>query len=104
MKKIDEFFKIILPKGNFIILNKLNFKDTPTQFKHLKLLINPKTGKKFSTRTISESLKNLDNLGLIKNTIVNSPKRKVIAYSLSNKGKQTLEIFNEAQSKYKKLK
>ena len=104
VEKAQDFFKIILSKGNLLILEKLSLEKSTIQFKHFKLLINPKTGKKYSTRTISESLKELDSLGLIENEIVTSTRGKTIAYSLTKKGESTYDIVKDAEEKYKKIK
>ncbi len=97
------FFDLILSKSNLEIIKELQKSKTPLQFKDLKTLTNPKTTKKYSTRTISESLKELEENFLITNEIVTKNKRKTLGYAITQKGEKTLEILKEAQSKYEKI-
>lgn len=98
------FFNTLFSKSNIEIIKELQkSNNTPLQFKDLKLIANPKTNKKYSTRTISQSLKELEEEEIISNQIITKNKRRTVGYIITEKGKQTLNIIKEAESKYKKL-
>lgn len=97
------FFNTLFSKSNIEIIKELQKSNSPLQFKDLKMLQNPKTNKKYSSRTISESLKELEEQKIIQNQIISKNKRKTIGYAITKKGKETFNIIKEAQSKYEKL-
>ena len=98
-KKLSFYFS----NGNIEILEFLN-NNSPIQFKDIRNLTNPKTRKKFSSRTVSIRLKELEENGDIENRIIkNKNKRKIIGYSITEKGMKSLNIIKETQSKFEKL-
>jgi len=97
------FFDMIFSKSNLEIIKELQKNNSPLQFKDLKFIKNPQTNKKYSTRTISESLKELEETGIITNEVIIKSNRKRIGYKVTEKGKITLKILKEAEEKYKKL-
>jgi DNA-binding HxlR family transcriptional regulator len=103
MNKWNNFFEIINKSGNIEILKYLDKNKKAIQFNELKIISNPKKKTKFSTRTISESLKKLEDEKFIEATIFSKNKRKVIGYKITDKGSKTLEIINDSVEKYKKL-
>lgn len=87
-------------QGNYEIMKSLFTSQKPLQFKDLKNLKNPKTEKKYSTRTIAESLKLLEEKDLIRNEITtNNKRRKYLGYSLTDKGKGAIQILKETEEK-----
>lgn len=97
------FFSIISKPGNVEILKFLKQTNKTTQFKELKLLFNPKKEGKFSSATISKSLKELEKLGFIKSEIIKNKSRKTQGYILTNSGNETASIVKEAEEKYQKI-
>lgn len=103
MEKKENILSFYLTKGNLEILAFLE-NNSPVQFKDIRNLTNPKTSKKFSSSTVSKRLKELEFNGDIKNEIVKSIfKRKSIGYAITKKGKKSLEILRETQTKFEKL-
>lgn len=103
-KKNSINFNTLFSKSTIKIIEELQKSTQPLQFKDFKTLENPKRNNgKYSSRTISESLKDLEEIGLIENQIITKNKRKTFGYSLTKKGKETFNILKEAQSKYEKL-
>jgi len=102
-EKTGDFFNTIFITRNQIILKELIKLQKPLQFKDFKLIINPETNKKYSTRTISKSLKELEEEGLIQNEIIKTSKRSVLAYSITNKGSDSIEILKETEIKLRKI-
>ena len=102
-EKNKPFFNTLFSKSNIEIIKELQKSNSPLQFKDLKLIANPKTDKKYSTRTISESLKELEEYKIITNQVMTKSKRKTVGYIITEKGKQTFNIIKEAEEKYKKL-
>ena len=103
MRKKQNILSFYLLKGNVEILKFLD-NNSPMQFKDIRDITNPKTSKKFSSRTVSLRLKELENSGDIKNEIVINSKRKSIGYAITEKGRQSLEIIRETEKKFEKLK
>lgn len=89
--------------GNLVILESLYNSSRPMQFKELRDLVNPRTNKKFSSSTIALKLKELENKGVIENEVYKDKKKKVVAYSISNRGKETYLVLKETEEKLKKI-
>jgi len=103
MKKDYERLSFYFMKGNIEILKYLE-NNSPIQFKDIRNLTNPKTKKKFSSRTVSLRLKELEESGDVTNEIILSKnKKKSIGYTITDKGKKSLEILRETQAKFEKL-
>jgi len=102
-EKNNGIFNIISSKGNLEIINKILNSQKPIQFKEFKLITNPITKKKYSTRTISNKLKILEENGLIETKFIENIKRKTFGYRLTEKGIQAINIIKEAEEKYKKI-
>ncbi len=103
IEKNTDFFHMIISSGNVEILKKLLKSQKPTQFKELKTIVNPRTCKKYSSRTISKSVKILENENMIKNEVIKKSKPKTSGYKITEKGIESFYIIKEAEEKYKKL-
>lgn len=102
MAKKENILSFYLSGGNLEILAFLE-NNSPIRFKEIRNLTNPDTSRKFSSRTVALRLKELEKNGDIKNEIVSNQKRKSIGYAITEKGKKSLEILRETQSKFEKL-
>ena len=103
VEKNLEIFNMISSTINFEILNKIYNSNKPIQFKELRFLKNPKTSKNFSTKTISNRLKEFEEIGIIETQSIENTKRKNFGYSMTKKGIETINILKEAEEKYKKI-
>jgi len=101
--KSKSFYPLLGIGGTLELLKFLNNKNEPVKFKEMRDLINPKTNKKYSSATISKSIKNLEENEIIENKIIIKNKQKILGYSLTEKGSKSLDILNEAEKKYEKL-
>jgi len=101
-KNLD-FFHIFLSQGNIQIIKKLINSNQPVQFKELKLLVNPKTTKKFSTRTISKNLRFLEDQEIIENKTIEKSKPKKQGYFVTQKGIESYYLVKETEDRYNKL-
>ncbi|MFW5704215.1 MAG: winged-helix domain-containing protein [Nanoarchaeota archaeon] len=90
-------------QGNLEVLKSLAKAGKPLQFKDLKLITNPKTSRKYSTRTIAESLKMLEDKKMIRNEVITGRARKAVGYILTDKGNDAMSILRETEEKLKKL-
>jgi len=97
------FYNMLASKGNFEIIKSLVKSNKPLQFKDFKILNNTKRDGKFSTRTISASIKELESLNLIKNVIIKNNNKKLVGYEITKKGELTYIILKETQNKIKLL-
>ena len=102
-EKKFNFFNTLLITRNQVILNEFLKLNKPLQFKDFKLIINPNTEKKYSTKTISKSLKELESEGLIQNEIMMNSKKKVLGYAITKKGIESIDILKETEIKLKKI-
>jgi DNA-binding HxlR family transcriptional regulator len=104
MKKGREsLLSVLAQNGTKEILEALNNSKEPLQFKDLRKLVNPKTGKPFSSSTISGKIKILEEIETIENAITTTKKRKHLGYAITDMGKESLKIFNETHEKLEKL-
>lgn len=90
-------------KGNLEIMKSLD-STGPMQFKELRELKNPATGKKFSSATVAQRLKELEEKKYITNEVIKNKNRKRLGYTLTPKGKNTLGILKETEEKLEKIK
>ena len=98
-----ENLDFFVSRGNLVILESLYNSSRPMQFKELRELVNPKTNKKFSSSTIAAKLKELEEKGVIQNEIYKDKRKKVLAYSISESGRETFLVLNETEKKLKKI-
>lgn len=99
-KNISNF---IFSQNTLIILDYIKNQNKPIQFKELRDIKNPKTNKKFSSATVSKTLKELEENKLIDNEIIKIQKRKTLGYITTEKGNKTINLLKETQEKLEKL-
>lgn len=85
------------------ILTYIKNSNSAVQFKELRFLSNPKTNKKYSSSTISEKLKKLQEENLIEKIVIKNKSPTRNGYILTEKSKKTFEILKETEDKYSKL-
>lgn len=73
-------------------------------FKTLRSITNPRTGRKYSSSTISKRLKELVEAGALEETPTSSQKgRKIVGYRITNSGRKALELSYEYEEKLKRV-
>ncbi len=96
------FLNFLNSGGKYQMLLFLEKKEK-LQFNQFKVIENPKREGKLSPKTISESLKLMEEENLIEKEIILKNKRNVICYKLSDKGKEYLDFIKEAEVNFNKI-
>jgi DNA-binding HxlR family transcriptional regulator len=90
-----ELINMIISEGAVEILESAS-DGGPKQFKDFRGLVNPRTGNKFSPKTILERTKELVKLGALKKVIIRTKRgRDVVGYQISGSGIKALELAKE---------
>ncbi len=95
--------ELFASKSNYGIIRELKRTSRALQFKDFKLLINPKSNRKYSTKTIAFCLNELKKNGIVKNEIVETGRRSHLGYCITPKGYFACQILEEAEKNYQKL-
>ncbi len=85
---------LIISEGTLEILQFLG-KQKTGYFKELRNLKNIRTGRYFSSNTISSRLKELVEHGAIEKTVSEVSKRNVVAYEITPAGKKALDLADK---------
>jgi len=76
----------------------------PKHFNEFRQLINPRTKKKFSPKTIVDRTKELVKLGALKRVITKTKNgREVVGYQITAKGLKVLELSVKFEQKLKTI-